>query len=131
MNDNLWGTIPKPGNLNTPNSILVTQGKVLEVATDRALSGVSIKKPNNGGFNIDFFIKAESLNNYRYHLFTVTHDVHLYPAKIFYAGKPPLECEDESEFRTALGEILSGSATRKIIEALLAQVRDDGDDIPF
>lgn len=131
MSESFWGAIPAAASIATPNSILTEQGRILKDATKGALVGETTKKGFNGGFQIDFFLRAESLNNYKFYLFKVLHDVELYPLAIISNNQMRYECGTEESFKKNLREILSSDSTRKIIEALLAQIRDDSDDIPF
>ncbi len=130
MSESLWGKIPGANALSTPNSILTKQGKFLEEATAGALVGVTVRKITQTGFSIDFYLEAPRLNHYRYHLFKVVHDVHLFPLKIFVDGVLFEKCDDEAQFKEAVGNILGSETTMKIVQALLAQVRDDGVDPP-
>lgn len=131
MSESFWGEIPAAASIATPNSILTEQGNLLKAATRGALVGQASRKTVSNGFQIDFHIRAEALNNYKYYMFKVLHDVELYPLAILPNGEPTIDCDTEAEFKAELRKILSSESTKKIIEALLAQIRDDSDDIPF
>lgn len=129
--ESLWGKIPEIANRHTPNSFLSQQGKLLGEVTDNKLVGETRRTDKNGKFHISFFIKALDLNNYRYELLRVVHDVTLYPLLVVDNDDRSLKCDDEAEFEAAIREILSAPGTTRIIEALLLQIKEDTDDIPF
>jgi hypothetical protein len=131
MSESFWGAIPAAASIATPNSILTEQGNLLKAATKGALVGQTLKKTSNGGFQIDFHIRAEALNNYKYYMFKVLHGVDLYPLAILPNNETRIDCKTEADFKAELRKILSSESTRKIIEALLAQIRDDSEEIPF
>jgi hypothetical protein len=131
MSDSFWGTIPVAENIASPYSILKEQAEFLATGTGQLLTGEVQKKADGNLFIIKFFIRAKALNNYKYSLLTVTHDVHLYPVEVLSSQDPfPKPCRNESEFKDILRNILSSEKTRSVVQALLAQIRDE-DEIPF
>ncbi|WP_332862689.1 hypothetical protein [Janthinobacterium svalbardensis] len=132
MTENLWGYIPGAASMATPYSILIGQGKLLSDHTGGQITGYVQKTTSSGEFSVDLFLRVEQLNNYRYHLLRVQHSVELYPLYMTPSGKKSsIACFDEEEFKRELKVILSGDSTMKIIQALLAQIRDDVEEIPF
>jgi hypothetical protein len=74
-------------------------------------------------FAYSFAINVPALDNYRYHLLTVEHAMHLYPATIEYApAREKSVARSEKEFIDVLGNLLQRRETKRIIEALLAQI---------
>jgi hypothetical protein len=81
-------------------------------------------------FIYEFYIVAPFLN-YRYRLFSIIHDVDLYPVEflldveieeeIIGEENQLLRADSESEFIDRLGRILNSDKTKKVIRALLAQ----------
>jgi hypothetical protein len=75
-------------------------------------------------FVLTFGIKAPALNNYFYELFTVMHNVDLYPAQI---GTPDdsvnAEAKDEGELTKVIASILKSSKTQRVVAGLLAQLK--------
>lgn len=131
MNDNFWGTIPAAASMSTPYSILVNQGNILDKLTAGDISGYAQKTSSSGDFTIEFFLFVKNLNSYKYNLLRVQHGVGLYPLTLRPVGNVQINCADEENFKYELKNILSSEGTIKIIQALLAQLRDDSDDIPF
>jgi hypothetical protein len=91
-------------------------------------------------FVIHFRIKAPALNNYTFSIVNVRHSAQLYPATVadLASREHSGTCGDEEEFEQALYKILSSEKVRKVIAALLADIRvdrkgneSDLDDIPF
>lgn len=85
-------------------------------------------------FILDFYIVAPSLNNYSYEAFTVIHDLGLYPLSIWSNSNEFIaEADNQEEFEKALKWIFSSPGIKKVINGLLAQVKQQvkEDDIPF
>lgn len=123
----LWGDIISIP-INTPVSILREQGALLEQKTNGVLT-VSIPtirggKENDAIFLHRFKIKVPSLN-YQYELFSISHDITLYPVE-FHVDREMLDdknviAKDENEFLEILGQILKSPKTQGILNALLSQ----------
>jgi PHD/YefM family antitoxin component YafN of YafNO toxin-antitoxin module len=131
MVDSFWAKIPNVESLTTPYAILIEQGEHLAKATDGVLRGIVRRGNHASKIMHDFYIEVKPLNNYKYHLLKVLHDVVLYPLTITQNGASIAECLNENEYRDALKAILSSEETSKIVQALLAQANDEDDDIPF
>lgn len=71
-----------------------------------------------------FYLEVPALDNYRYLLLTVVHPIALYPLRLYdNATDKTYKCADENEFVQRLRDILTAEKTKKIITAILAQVR--------
>jgi hypothetical protein len=74
------------------------------------------------GFTHIFFLVAPFLDDYKYQLFSVTHDVGLYPLKVEAdVMDRAFSCESPEEFQAALRTIFASPQTIKVIQAILAQ----------
>jgi hypothetical protein len=78
----------------------------------------------SGDLHHDFYLEVPSLDNYLYLLFAVVHPLDLYPLELLdNAANKTYQCKDEGEFVQRLQDLLSSDRTKKVISALLAQVR--------
>jgi len=124
QSDNLWGEIPKKGSLRTPITILREQATVLGQATNNVLQGdVTTGRETFGSeFQMTLSIVAPALDNYRFSLLRVTHDLELFPVTVYdLVNDTQYQCSDEASFLHALKEILSSKSTHRIIDSLLSQ----------
>ena len=105
-----------------------TQGLVIaEVQPDER----DYNHPHHFGFQ--FTIVAPSLNNYHYDVLSIWHDLKLYPLRIYlFDDNTNIEVSNQESFEEELKHIFSSSNTRKVINGLLAQVKQiKEEDIPF
>ena len=73
-------------------------------------------------FQMTMSIVAPALNNYRFFLMRVSHDLALYPVTVTdLINDTEYECPNEEVFLVALKEILSSKATHRVIDSLLSQ----------
>jgi hypothetical protein len=122
--ENLWGEIPKKGNLRTPITILREQAGLLGQATNNVLEGdVSMGRDAFGSeFQITLSIVAPALDNYRFALVRVMHELMLYPLTVFdLVNDVRYDCDGEETFLRALKQILSSQGTHRVIDSLLSQ----------
>jgi hypothetical protein len=131
MSESFWGEIPEAASVSTPYSILVEQGKMLESATNNRLGCFALKTMAGSKFLVDFYIRAPSLNDYKYNLFRIVYDVTLYPLSIIKDGNYLMDLATEQDFKDYLRTLLSSDTTMKVVQALLAQIRDDVELPPF
>ena len=127
---NLWPEDIDVSEVIAPVTILKEQASLLGERTKNLVEGRVT--PNNDNFLYttdfvyDFDLVAPALNNYRYRLFTIEHNVDLYPLFIrnFEAfAVPRLEVPNEEEFLTRLAEIFSSRKAKSVIKSLIAQSR--------
>jgi hypothetical protein len=120
------------GELKAPITILREQASLLGRKT-RNLVEAEVRQ--RGGheqqFAYEFNIVAPTLGPYRYLLFWIRHGIDLYPVQIMIdgdmarqisGGSPKLGAQSEEEFLGHLERILNAGKTRRVIQALLAQV---------
>jgi hypothetical protein len=118
--ENLWGEIPKQGNLRTPTAILREQASILGEATNNILVADVVVSKKSNQFVQTFFVVAPALDNYRISILSVTHDMTLYPLSLMSeAGN--YQCTNEASFKQALKYILSSPRVHQIVDSLLSQ----------
>jgi len=118
---------------------LKEQASLLGRKTRNLLEGevVQVERvhPNGPEFTYRFIIVAPALGDYRYGLFTISHDISLYPVTFrvdedikteLAAGSMShgdmLTAEDEDELVKLLRQILASKKTQRVIAALLNQM---------
>lgn len=111
-------------DFRTPLSILKEQASLLGQKTQNLVEGVVTSVTNsNDTFQHMFYLAAPALSNYRYRLFTVTHEIDLYPLTIV-SETGQRGARSEEEFVEQLRAIFSHDQTKKVIGALIAQSRE-------
>lgn len=127
-NDNFWGDIPKAENIKTPRSILKEQISYLEQGTDGLLTGkLTVSTDDDGDIRTTMLIIAPALNNYSYEVTELFHSIALYPLHIHHPRNGWIPCQNESEFKIALRDILQSETIKRIISGLLAQIKSESD----
>ena len=151
--EDLWGEEIKSDPLPAaPVSILREQAALLAEKTNNDLKGeVETSASGENRFSHSFYIVAPGLDDYRYRLFYINHDVLLYPLQIgglsnasikeaappgnnppdptnpFMGVFPPttmtIQAENEAGFKILLKKILSSEETARIVKSLLGQIR--------
>ena len=120
--ENLWGDLPKSGDLRTPVSILREQATILGDQTNNVLVGDVITTQRGGNIVSEFEIVAPALDNYRVTVLTISHDMTLYPLLVIrHLGGGNVQCTDETSFKAVLKETLSGKRVHQIVNSLLSQ----------
>lgn len=122
MAENLWGELPTGEGLRTPVAILQEQAKFLTDLTKGLLVGRVVIRNENNQLGANFAIVAPTLNNYTNILFSITYPIELYPLN-FYMQNRGESISSELSFIVKLRTVLSSDQTKKLINALLAQVR--------
>lgn len=74
---------------------------------------------SNPRFRFDFYIEAPSLNNYRFHVLTLNHDLDFYPVEI--TGRND-KITNEQELEQALEQIFTSPEVKRVINGLLKQI---------
>ena len=123
--ENLWGEIPDVSSVRAPVTILREQASVLTGMTGGLLEGhVAIDNRGDQTTYLTLSIVARTLNSYRIAIAGVEHALTLYPAAVrnlLTAGTRRVR--DEQEFKLALKEVLSSEAVRRVLTALLVQLK--------
>jgi len=132
----LWGDLSQPEIVRTPFTILKEQAAILSKATNGLLVGDVARSQSPGQQNVLSILVlrviAPSLDDYRYSILEVCHDITLYPLELRdFSGNETYskQCDSEEAFEQALGEILSSPPVRKVISALLSDIYANTPDI--
>jgi hypothetical protein len=156
MND-LWPDDIEVVDIKSPVAVLREQASALGQRTKNIVQA-EVEQSNQNysedNFYYQFYIVAPALNNYRYRLFSMSHDICLYPLSIDveaeigeelenaqleenqYGESYILEIKTESELMEGLKAVFSANKTKRVIKALLAQSanvprKSRRDDVPL
>lgn len=114
----LWpANISSETTLRTPVTILREQASLLGSKTQN----IVLADVNSSGMEHHFYLVAPALKNYKYLLFTVVHDIGLYPLRFNQSPLGQVNAKSEDEFLKKLTEIFAHPTTKQVIEALIAQ----------
>ncbi len=104
----------------SPEAILKVQASHLAQKTKGAVVGEVKTLVENGWVVSNFNLLAPALNNYRYKLFSITHQFEPYPIN-FYAPRTeePRTISDEAQLLGQLSEVLQAEFTARIISSLI------------
>jgi hypothetical protein len=109
-------------NIVTPLTLLKQEASYLGPKTKQLVSAdVTTNSLGDGRLNHVFTLIVPGLNNYKYGLFQVTHAITLYPVQVSWINQSATLATQE-QLIDKLREIISSDSTKKIVEALLAQV---------
>jgi hypothetical protein len=131
----LWGTLPTEPTVLAPVAILKQQGQLLAKATDGLLTvETRVDHPSYlnpfgrdvsiGKIHVTMYLIATALNNYRFQVLEVIHDIEMYPALVV-ADESRFECADQESFEEAVAQVLQSERVRRAIAGLLAQMRSN------
>lgn len=123
---NLWPdfTVEKT---RTPRFILKEQAGYLMAKTKNVLSAEVRTRQEHGQMEQNFYVVAPALNNYRYKLLSVVHDISYYPLTVSsqiygeFEGQMEITVGGEDEFMKAIHTIFQHPDTARIISSLYSQ----------
>ena len=142
MVEDYWPEDLESLEILAPVAILTQQASILGKKTNGVVEGFVNSKDVGSKLHFKFYLVAPTLGNYRYPLFTMSHDICMYPIDIeleeeifeeIYPDefneyqetylKPPKkhQIEDEALFIEFLKMVFSSTKTRQIIGSMLAQ----------
>jgi len=107
-----------------PVAILRGQAAALTERTKGLVMGYVRTVPEGGqGFVYAFDLVAPALDDYRYMLLTIGHDINLYPVELLARLIRPesFRAANPEEFERILKEVLSKDETMRIVRSLIAQ----------
>ncbi|MBF0450165.1 MAG: hypothetical protein HQK75_05645 [Candidatus Magnetomorum sp.] len=134
----LWPTDIINPRLRAPITILKEQAILLQQKTNGVIHAqVKRLKPEsqlnkeNGIFFYEFQVIAPSLQDYQYRLFTISHEIELYPItletdkiiarELGNDNNDPIILKSEPDYIERLRKIFCTKKTKKIINAMIAQ----------
>ncbi|GAB4231481.1 MAG: hypothetical protein Kow00121_59790 [Elainellaceae cyanobacterium] len=140
----LWPEGIETNRVKSPVTILREQGSLLGQKTKNLVQGEVMESSGRENlFVYSFFIVAPALSHYRYKLFTIRHDVSLYPVRVdvedrifdevdsqFQTGRSDpdgepllsyLQADSEEKFLELLREIFKSQKAIQVVTSLLSQ----------
>jgi hypothetical protein len=119
----LWPEDFGKGDRNPPVAILREQADHLTKQTKGVIVATVQTGRDGDNFVHQFVLRAPYLDNYRYHLLSVSHALGLYPVDVVFHTTPQnwQSIPDEARLLGVLKEIFQSGATRNIVQALLSQ----------
>jgi hypothetical protein len=120
--ESLWPDFDLEGNVVAPLTILREQANFLSKRTGQRIIGIvtALRSKPDSDFSYLFSIGSPLLSNYQYDLFRLDHGIAMYPA-VLQPGN--VNVRDEADLCNVLKAAFSSRETRKVISALLTQVK--------
>jgi hypothetical protein len=106
-----------------PVAILRGQATALASKTMNLVMGDVRNESDSQLFRYAFYLVAPVLDDYRYKLFIITHEISLYPVDLFapQIRQDPFRAANPDEFEAVLKEVLSKDETLRVVRSLIAQ----------
>lgn len=136
--DNLWPDLSDIQKIKTPKEILEEQAKILpKLTNDLVYATIDLSNVFNSDFTVatkydftyDFNIKGKKLENYKFKLFTVGHNITIYPARMriesdirkeLGLNNIDLIVENNVDFMNTIKEIFASSKLRYVIASIVS-----------
>lgn len=126
MSKNFWPSEIGTQKMVVPKTMLVEQANFFnEMTKNRLVAKVNTRRVSSrmDGFVHEFDIVVPTLGNYTFTLFSVKHDLGIYPLEIdFDLAGTEYPKVGEKEFESTLKEILTSKKTIDTINGLMAQL---------
>lgn len=121
----LWPEDIRASNVTPPVAILREQAALLGKKTKNLLRGEVGTAIYRSTIYHTFDVVVPGLGDYRYELFKILHEVLPYPVRIFSGPHPEgvHQLDTEQDFVAWLKWVLASEDTKRVIGALLAQVK--------
>jgi hypothetical protein len=121
MAEDLWPLHIVAEKIMAPVVILKEQAALLGEKTGNQVVAEVRTSSEDSWFYLSFYLVAPALDNYKFRLFRVRHQIALYPLYLSWQdNENPIDSADGLTFR--LREILNDESTIKVVRALIAQV---------
>ncbi|KPA09925.1 hypothetical protein MHK_009884 [Candidatus Magnetomorum sp. HK-1] len=134
----LWPTDIINSRMRAPITILKEQAILLQQKTNgvihalvRRIKNESQLTKENGNFLYEFLVVAPALQDYQYSLFSISHEIELYPIvietdkmiarELGNENNDPIIVKSEPDYIERLRKIFCTKKTKKIINAMIAQ----------
>lgn len=132
--ENFWPKLENPQILD-PSHLLKEQGAFLEKVSDGILTFEISKRifphedwSSNKAFRLDFYIHAPLIDDYKFLLLYVVHDVIMtYPLTVGFFDDDTKDqtASDNEEYKKIVKDLLGSDSTKVIIENLYARSSKD------
>jgi len=127
----LWPPELKVAEVKSPVAILREQAALLKGKTEHEIEAdVELGESKTQGFIYHFYLVAPTLNNYHFRLFSVVHDVTLYPVTIYVGedlGEELSATVDKEDQSNKIVQLLSNSGFAKIELKYTLQAENEAD----
>lgn len=118
----LWPAEFGSEEVTPPVTILRQQATILGRRTRNLVEGdVVTEGTPTGSFKHTFYLTAPALDDYRYCLFYIHHEIKFYPLSISSCSGTGITCFDENQLLQALKDHFASDETRQVMSALIAQ----------
>lgn len=118
--DTIFDDVIEENVIKPPIAVLKELAQELTKKTKGMLHGEIEQQIYSDRFSLDFFIEAPGLNNYRYHVFEIIHDLNFYPLEI--RGQIS-KVANQDQLEEALKGIFISPEVKRVINGLLAQIK--------
>jgi hypothetical protein len=118
----LWPNLEEEVPERTPVRILREQASLLVRKTGGLVQAFVRTAARGELFEHRFILAVRRLEDYEYELFTIQHDMSVYPLQAYVQGASST-LKNEEEFVAWLRDILSAKRTVQIIRTLISQVK--------
>lgn len=136
--ENLWPNFNELQKIKTPKEILDEQGKLLpKLTNDLVYATIETSNIFNTDFSVgtkydftyDFNIKGSKLENYKFKVLTVGHNISVFPVRVRLdpemrkeAGitKQDIIVENQNEFTNLLRDVFSSSRLKYVIASIIS-----------
>ena len=119
----MWGDF-QVQSLRVPVQLLREQAAALGLRTRNLVVTEVSTSTRRDQFRYGLELVVPALDDYRYHLLSLIHDIHMYPLVLEYDGDSELsavEVSSEDDLNRALQKALSSEKTKRIINNLIGQ----------
>ena len=118
----LWPAEIGTTKITAPVTILRKQASILAQRTKGLLEAEVLTNSQVSSQIVHrFVLVAPALDNYRYELFNVMHDVRLYPTQGVFQGRST-QLDNEEAFVNWLKSVLSSRETRQVVDGIISQL---------
>ena len=119
----MWGDF-QVQSLRVPVQLLREQAAALGPRTQNLVVAEVSTSTHRDEFRHRLELVVPTLDDYRYHLLSLIHDIHLYPLVLDYDSDGRLSAgniSSEDELNQALHRALSSEKTKRILNSLIGQ----------
>lgn len=125
--ENLWPEDIFKNKVEMPKAIFIEQANNLAIMSNNVILGEVHTRMEEDIFGEkilvhDFVMRAPSIDNYEYTLFTARHElIHPYPVSIPFSGIHH-NITDADRLKKLLSEIFKHEKTRQIVTSIISQI---------